>query len=203
MDEGVGVDGRKLRYRHRRAELLAQVTEYVTVNGVGGLSMRPLAKDLGISHATLIHHFGSKEQLLTEVVAVLRDQSFCWNDDSTAGVELLHRYWRERTSPEALPAFRVMFEIYGQALLHQDRYREFLEHVVADWLGNLTDLAVAQGCAPVQADRYATIVLAQIRGLTLDLLTTGDRERVDAAFGVFVESMQALFVAWTTPPTIA
>ena len=134
--------------------------------------MRPLAKDLGISHATLIHHFGSKEQLLTEVVATLRDSSSLDISSGTDIVEMLTSYWNGRTSAESLPNFRLMFEIYGQALLHPERYREFLDHVVGDWLGGLAEAALAHGCPPDRADRYATIVLAQIRGLTLDLVTT-------------------------------
>ncbi|MER5835828.1 TetR/AcrR family transcriptional regulator [Streptomyces sp. NPDC002130] len=143
MEDSTPIDGRKLRYQHRRAELLEQVTAYVTANGVGELSMRPLAKDLGISHATLIHHFGSKEQLLTEVVATLRDSSSLDISSGTDIVEMMTSYWNRRTSAESLPNFRLMFEIYGQALLHPERYREFLDHVVGDWLGGLTEAALA------------------------------------------------------------
>ncbi|ERB49948.1 TetR family transcriptional regulator [Rhodococcus sp. P27] len=196
VEDSTPIDGRKLRYQHRRAELLEQVTAYVTANGVGELSMRPLAKDLGISHATLIHHFGSKEQLLTEVVATLRDSSSLDISSGTDIVEMLTSYWNRRTSAESLPNFRLMFEIYGQALLHPERYREFLDHVVGDWLGGLTEAALAHGCPPDRADRYATIVLAQIRGLTLDLVTTGDRVRIDAAFAEFAAAMGALVSSW-------
>ena len=117
VEDSTPVDGRKLRYQHRRAELLEQVTAYVTANGVGELSMRPLAKDLGISHATLIHHFGSKEQLLTEVVATLRDSSSLDISSGADIVEMLTSYWTGRTSAESLPNFRLMFEIYGQGVV--------------------------------------------------------------------------------------
>ena len=40
------VDGRTLRYQHRRPELLAAATEYVLDNGIGDLSLRDMARAL-------------------------------------------------------------------------------------------------------------------------------------------------------------
>jgi hypothetical protein len=37
------------------------------------------------------------------------------------------------------------------------------------------------GYSPQEADTLATLLLAQVRGLQLDLLLTGDRTRVDRA----------------------
>jgi hypothetical protein len=42
-----------------------------------------------------------------------------------------------------------------------------------------------------QADAIATLMVAAFRGLMLDLLTTGDRERVDAGAQVLVALTQA------------
>ncbi|WP_222842029.1 hypothetical protein [Cystobacter ferrugineus] len=61
------IDGRRLRYQHRRPELLNDIADYVLEHGVGGLAMRPLAVALGVSHGTLLHHFIYR--LLFEVYA--------------------------------------------------------------------------------------------------------------------------------------
>src|SRR4051812_1588115 len=66
------VDGRTLRFQHRRPELLAAVTEYVLAHGVSDLSLRPLAQALGVTHATLLRHFSSKEELIMSVVDKIR-----------------------------------------------------------------------------------------------------------------------------------
>ncbi|WP_238395525.1 TetR/AcrR family transcriptional regulator [Mycolicibacterium sp. CBMA 295] len=66
------VDGRTLRYQHRRPELLAAATEYVLDHGIGDLSLRNMARALGVTHATLLRHFSSKEDLILQVIAKIR-----------------------------------------------------------------------------------------------------------------------------------
>ena len=53
----------------RRAELLDEVVGYLGRHGVAGVSLRPVARALGVSVNALVHHFGSKDEL---VVAALR-----------------------------------------------------------------------------------------------------------------------------------
>jgi AcrR family transcriptional regulator len=53
----------------RKPELLEAVVGYVAEHGLGDLSLRPLAEALGVSTYTLVYHFGSKEQLVVEVLA--------------------------------------------------------------------------------------------------------------------------------------
>jgi hypothetical protein len=43
---------------------------------------------------------------------------------------------------------------------------------------------------PATATRTATLVIATIRGLLLDLLATGDRERVEDAAESFIATLQ-------------
>src|ERR1700761_3348067 len=40
----------------RRAELLDEVVRYLGRHGVAGLSLRPVARDLGVSVNALVHH---------------------------------------------------------------------------------------------------------------------------------------------------
>jgi AcrR family transcriptional regulator len=66
------VDGRTLRFQHRRPELLAAATEYVLDRGIADLSLRPVAQSLGVTHATLLRHFSSKDELIKCVVEKIR-----------------------------------------------------------------------------------------------------------------------------------
>src|SRR5215469_3769475 len=52
----------------RRQRLLDAAVAHVAEEGFGELSLRSLAGVLGTSHRMLIHYFGSKEQLWTEIV---------------------------------------------------------------------------------------------------------------------------------------
>jgi hypothetical protein len=74
------------------------------------------------------------------------------------------------SDPKHLDFFRSFFEAYALALRHPERFSEFLVSVVADWVGS-------------DDPAHATLELAVLRGLLLDLLTTGERKRVQGAFG--------------------
>jgi hypothetical protein len=72
---------------------------------------------------------------------------------------------------------RLFFEAYGLALRSPDRYSDFLNHAIRDWLDE-----------PLAAidDISATLAIATVTGLLLDLLTTGDRVRVEDAMERFL-----------------
>ena len=60
-----------------------------------------------------------------------------------------------------------------------------------EWLTVVGDGFLACGCRPTVARRLATVVVAQIRGLLLDLDATGDSERVQDAYEGFMELLAA------------
>ncbi|MFC4606142.1 TetR/AcrR family transcriptional regulator [Rhodococcus kronopolitis] len=192
------VDKRSLRYQGRREELLGLITEYVIEHGLGDQSIRPLAQAAGISHASLLGHFGSKEELLAAVVEHLRRGSIplAMGRDDDDPVELLKSWWVARTAPEILPRFRLMFEIYSQALWDPERYERYLEYFVDDWLDALQVGLRHRDCPERDVAEVATLILAQVRGLLLDLLATGDRARVDRAFKFFVDFVAAQIREW-------
>ncbi|MET0965323.1 MAG: TetR/AcrR family transcriptional regulator [Nakamurella sp.] len=57
------------RYHHGdlRAALIARAAEVVVADGVGALSLRELARDLGVSHGAPSRHFPDKQALLDAV----------------------------------------------------------------------------------------------------------------------------------------
>ena len=59
----------------RRAELAEQATDYVLEHGLIGLSLRPLAADLGTSDRMLLYHFTDKNDLVATVLRVSNDRS--------------------------------------------------------------------------------------------------------------------------------
>ncbi|MGN6676871.1 MAG: TetR/AcrR family transcriptional regulator, partial [Streptosporangiaceae bacterium] len=72
-------------------------------------------------------------------------------------------------------------EAYGRSLVEPDGpWSGFATQSVADWLDVLADAQPADH----PADR--TLALAVLRGCLLDLLATGDAERVGAAIGRYL-----------------
>jgi AcrR family transcriptional regulator len=59
---------RRLRPEERREEILAAAMELVSVAGFNGVSLDSFAEACGMTKAGLLHHFPSKEELLTAVL---------------------------------------------------------------------------------------------------------------------------------------
>ncbi|WUD77229.1 TetR/AcrR family transcriptional regulator [Streptomyces sp. NBC_00510] len=179
--------------------MLDAVVDYTVEYGFSELSWRPVAAVLGVSPTTLVHRFGTKERMLQAVLGRLRERMFQTTRD-TAGDQpdlatAVRAVWERASDPQQGAEFRLFFAVYGRALQAPDQFADFLEHVVTDWMNALRD---AQGADtdPATATRTATLVIATIRGLLLDLLATGDRDRVhDAA-----ESFLAMLEHKTRPP---
>lgn len=66
----------------RRAELLDAVVDYTVEHGFSELSWRPVAAALGVSTTTLVHRFGTKEQMLEAILGRLRERIFAATNDT-------------------------------------------------------------------------------------------------------------------------
>jgi len=186
------IDGRTLRYQHRRPELLAAATEYVLDHGIGDISLRDMARALGVTHATLLRHFSSKEDLLLQVIAKIR-ADFAHqlaSDDQMRSTqpasELLRATWIRLCEPAEQRQFALLFELVGRATREGGRVAELAQSTIGDWLSIVAEQLSRSGYPPQEADALATLLLAQVRGLQLDLLLTGDRTRVDRALEALI-----------------
>jgi AcrR family transcriptional regulator len=181
------VDGRTLRFQHRRPELLAAATEYVLDHGIAGLSLRPVAQALGVTHATLLRHFSSKDELIKCVVEKIRTDLFAQvtadSELQEAGstAELLRITWRRLCEPKEQRQFLLLFEIVAGKGWQSDGGGELTQPMLDD-VDFISGWLRQDGWAPEDASALATLLLAQIRGLQLDLLVSGDRARADRAF---------------------
>jgi AcrR family transcriptional regulator len=177
----------------RRAELLDALVDFAIENGFAELSWRPIAANLGVSPTTLVHHFGTKAKMLEAIQGRLRERM------SEAVRELagdqpdlptaVRAVWARAADPRQGDEFRLFFAIYGRALQDPEQFSGFLDHVVADWKAALIE---AQGpdIDPTEAARTATLVIATVRGLLLDLLATGDHARVQDAAESFFATLE-------------
>ncbi len=180
-------DGRSTRHQPRRESLMNSAVDYVLSEGLSDLSIRPMAEALGISHRTLLHHFGSKEQLIATVLDEWRQRELQRLQAFTLDVtndpfDILSKAWAHVTQPERHRQWRAFFEIYGIALNHPEEYRPFLQGIIELWQPRFENALKNWGMAADEAQDHATLMQATLRGLMLDLLTSGDEARVSRAF---------------------
>jgi AcrR family transcriptional regulator len=162
---------------NRRNELLAAAVDFAIERGLTNLTLRPLADGLGVMPNTLVHHFGTKEELLSAILNGVRDRLRRIRDDTPREAGLAE-VWRWTSDEERIAFFRSFFEAYGLALRQPESFQAFLSRVVDDWLPE-----------PGSGQTRSTLDLAVVRGLLLDLLTTGDRARVDRALALYLGKM--------------
>jgi AcrR family transcriptional regulator len=177
-----------------RAALLDRIVDYVHANGVGDLSLRPLAKAVKSSPRVLLYYFNSKEGLIVEVISRARERQrllFERVGDQADGsaVDVCRAVWSIMSAPKAEPAFRLFFEIYTLALQDPRRYADFLRSAVRDWLTYIEKPYLRAGYAADDARAIATVVLAGYRGFMLDLCATHDRRRIDRAVEVWLQAL--------------
>lgn len=165
----------------RREELLDALVTECAAGGVGGRSLRELAEAVGTSHRMLLHHFGSREELLLAVVdEVERRQLALRGDLDTEGPAGFATMWAHLRRPELRALERLFFECYARGAQGESPFATMLPAAVDRWL------------AGSQTDRDdARLGLAVMRGLLLDLAGTDDDAGVDAAAQRFIELIVA------------
>jgi AcrR family transcriptional regulator len=180
----------------RPEELRNAIVRYLLKHGLGGLSLRPLAKALGCTPRVLLYHFGSKEKMIIEVLAqVRREQGVAYGQIQEASfTEGYLAIWKRMSAPESEPLFRLFFEAYGIALRSPRLYKAFLHDTIEHWLQLMTDELAGEPYHCKQARAIATIVLAGLRGFMLDFCTTHDRQRVDEAMQLWLRSVESMLI---------
>ena len=185
-----------------RARLLQATIDHVATHGITDLSLRRLATAIGTSHRMLVYHFGSKEALLVAVVREVeaRQRQFLADLDGDAPPEELgRRLWDRLADPAMWPYEKLFFEIYSQALRSRPHTAELLDGIVESWVAPIADLNVRNGVPPRDARATARLSVAVTRGLLLDLLATGDRDRVNRAFETYVDALAVTVAGWSRP----
>jgi AcrR family transcriptional regulator len=174
----------------RRAALLDACTRHVLDRGISALSITSLAAAAGTSARMLVYHFGSKDQLVTEVLReARRRQQALFGEllQPRSGVPypgVLRAAWRELTSPAAMPYHRLFRELHDLPT-ESSPWRGFPAHATDEWLAVVIGGLQAAGYEDPQV--AATLIVAAARGLLLDLQITSGRERANAAFDALID----------------
>jgi AcrR family transcriptional regulator len=181
----------------RRQELLDRVVAYLAGHGLAYVSLRPMARELGVSVNALVHHFGAKEEL---VVAALRraaevqadlEQRWLARHPELTEAELLRRWWRWiNASPANLAVVRLGIEAAALDATTSGLPGAVRADQIAPWRANIEQRLVAEGMDPDEAALEAPLVKAMFTGLVVDLLATGERRRLTASLEAGVTRLE-------------
>ena len=156
-------------------------------NGIGRRPLRAIAEEVGTSHRMLLHHFGSRDDLLVAVVEEVERRQVvvlgALPDDPVAAFAAM---WADLRRPELRPFERLFFECYSRAAQGETPFTRLLPTAVQGWL-DAADTHTGGAVDPA----LARLGLAVTRGLLLDLVATGDEAGVDAAAAAFAALLRA------------
>jgi AcrR family transcriptional regulator len=180
----------------RPGELCAAIVQYLVRHGLADLSLRPLAKAVGSSPRVLLYYFGSKEKMVVQVLAEIRQRQRAAYDQIQADTvgQACRAVWRHMSALESEPLFRLFFEAYGMALRHPKLYQNFLRSTIDDWLEFVAAPLYREGYKRREARAFATIVLAGLRGFMLDYCATRDRKRLDRAVDLWLRALDPILL---------
>lgn len=173
-----------------KERLLEACTDHALAHGLPD-KLGPLAAGTGTSARMLIYHFGTRDALLRAILGHARQrQRDTWGDLLRVRPDELYtatlaRAWNSIIGSDGQPylqMFGQLRESTGQQL-----WPDFRRAATTDWLEPLQD-----GLRSIGRPDLATLVLAVIRGLLMDLDATGDRTRAHQAFDDFLGLMEQL-----------
>ena len=162
----------------RRQELLDAVVKECAERGIGDRSLRDVAAAVGTSHRMLLHHFGSRNELLLAIVdEVERRQRALLPELPSEPAAAMAAMWADLRREELRPFERLFFECYARGVQGEQPFARMLPGAVEAWLVD------AEAADPA----LVRLGLAVMRGLLLDLVGTEDDAGVDAAAQAFVD----------------
>jgi AcrR family transcriptional regulator len=182
-----------------RAELLDAVVHYLAEQGLANVSLRPMASRLGVSVNALVHHFGSRDDLIvaalrrSETVQQQIENQWLVRRPQLSQADLLRAWWRWITaSPQNLAVVRLGIEAAALDATVTGLPRQVRGDQIGIWRSNIEQRLLAEGVALPTAIIEASLAKAMFTGLVVDLLATGHRARLSRALELGLARLEQL-----------
>lgn len=177
----------------RKAELLAQILDYLVDKPLSSLTFRSVASALGVSTFTLVYQFGTRAELVADIVSAISSRQaemvarFDENPDTFEEYyENLHTSWRWTLQPRNRQLQRLDFEASMMEALEPELYNSS-RPLFATWLRVGRESLEAFGLTPEDAAIESRVMVDAFYGLQYDLVITGDEEGATASFTSMLE----------------
>ena len=182
-----------------RVQLLDAVVRYLAEHGLANVSLRPMARQLGVSVNALVHHFGSKDDLIvaalrrTETVQKEVEAQWLERRPELSQADLLRAWWRWITAtPQNLAVVRLGIEAAALDATVTGLPRRVRGDQIGIWRANIEQRLLAEGVEQSTATIEASLAKAMFTGLVVDLLATGHRARLTRALELGLERLERL-----------
>jgi len=186
----------------RRQELLDRIVVYLAEHGLAQATLRPMAASLDVSINRLVHHFGSKEELITAALNRAIEQQITVQDawmkrnSRITQVGLYRKWWKwMNASPENLALVRLNYEAAALDTSVTGLAGEVRADQVGVWRHDVEQRLAAEGIDVERIGFEASLMKATFTGLIIDLLATGERARVTRVCDEWLARLESTFAA--------
>jgi AcrR family transcriptional regulator len=180
-----------------KQELLDQVVRYLADHGIGMLSLNPMAVALGMSRHRLNHHFGQRDELIdaalrraTEMQEELQAEWFV-DEPNMTQPELFRRWWKwVIDSPSNLALVRLGLEAATLDATVTGVSIAIRADQIGVWRTKIERRLMAAGIPGPVAAVEATNAKAMFTGLLVDLMASGETQRLTKALNDYLEQFE-------------
>src|SRR3984957_5548275 len=171
-----------------KAMLLENLIAYLVRRGVADVSLRPMAAAVGTSARFLIFHFGSKERLLVDVLGEMQSRlqrslnELLMAEPGESHSAPLRQFWDWALKEPNFAQLRVVYQLHILAAQDHKTYGRYLKKNSLNWL----ELVQAALKPSQRSPALATLMVAVFDGLSIEVVSTGDRRRASAAIDEFI-----------------
>ena len=171
----------------RKAELLAAILDYLMDKTLAELTFRSLADGLGMSAYVLVYHFGSRDQLINDIVVSIESRldrmrnTDVLDIDRAAWRDFLLDSWQWTMAQRNRHLTRLEFEATAQDIVAAEprgtsrEHFRILHHKTREWL-------MVPGTPEEFADTDARLFTSTFYGLQFDFVVMNEPEAATKAF---------------------
>lgn len=172
----------------RKPQLILEILDYLQDKPLASVSFRTIAQSLGFSTYTLVYHFGTRANLLSEIVAAASTRATgieerLRSNPGTLDVyfEGLEMSWRWTLEPHNRHLQRLEFEA---ALIEavEPQHHTFSRVLFQTWQRMGRDALLSLGLSEADALLETRLVVGTFYGLQYDFVLNNDAESSTAAF---------------------
>jgi AcrR family transcriptional regulator len=172
----------------RKPQLLAEILEYLLDKPLASVSFRTIAAALNVSTYTLVYQFGTRAQLLSEIVSAVSTRAGGIEQRLRDNPGTLDVYfdglvmsWEWTREPRNRQLQRLEFEAALIEAVQPDDHT-FTRALYATWQRIGRDALVSLGLSESDADLETRLIVDTFYGIQYDFVLNHDAARATAVF---------------------
>lgn len=193
----------------RKPQLIAEILNHLRTRPLPTITFRGLAESLGVSPFTLVYHFGTRNELIHEVIrTVSAHRQKVLDGDRVAPptfeahIAAIRAAWRGFLDPENRSLLRLEFEAALMEVTDPE-LRAGGRDVHQRWISWGTDQLRALGVPEDEARVEARLLSDLMYGFQFDLVVARDDDGTTAAFeravSAYSERVRAVIPSGSSP----